>query len=42
MAICTGTGTCQPAQVMPGLKVAWAAGVRSRWSNTTDRIGSTA
>jgi hypothetical protein len=42
IAICTGTGTCQEPQTMPGSKVARAAGVRSRWSNTTDRIGSTA
>jgi hypothetical protein len=42
IAICTGTGTCQPPQVMPGSKVARAAGLRSRWSNTVERIGSTA
>jgi hypothetical protein len=42
IATWSGTGTCQPPQVMPGSKVARAAGVSSRWSNTTDRIGSTA
>jgi hypothetical protein len=38
----SGTGTCQPPQVMPGSKVARAAGLRSRWSNTVERTGSTA
>ena len=42
IATWSGTGTCQPPQVMPGSKVAWAAGLRSRWSNTVERIGSTA
>jgi len=38
----SATGTVQPNQVTPGLRLASAAELRSRWAKTRVRIGSTA